>query len=121
MSDIHTLAGQFDSSRFSVSGILDVIHGYGTPEQNDCIKLYKEALWKEKLTWIPGSSYIVISLICILFVIVMYLLYIKRVERSSDSNATIKDRGFLGVHRFRLFAVAIAILLTTIGYFRVQQ
>lgn len=121
MSDIHTSAGQFDSTRFSVSEILSVMHGRGTSVQNECIKLYREALWKERLSWIPGSSYIVISLVCIILVIVMYMLYIKRAGKSVASDVTTKDSGITDVHRHRLSAVMIAILLTTIGYAIIMQ
>ncbi|MCR4754382.1 MAG: hypothetical protein K5868_02510 [Lachnospiraceae bacterium] len=120
VSKIHTTAGQFDSSRFSVAGIMDVIHGGGTPAQYQCINDYSHALFTWKLTWIPGTGYIVQTIVLLIALFSVFIYKKRKAEQSvrkMDCDMGQERTIDLGA----VSALIIALLLTVIGYGGIMQ
>lgn len=120
VTKVYTDAGQFDSSRFTISGIVDVIQGRGTVVQYKCIDDYVHSLFMRPLTWIPGTSYFVISVALIVILVVGYsysknsaLENVDPVESASYIRRTVAPADII--------LLIIVLPITIIGYAFVMQ
>lgn len=120
VSKRYTTAGQFDSSRFSIIGIMDVIKGKGTTAQYQCINDYSHALFTWKLTWIPRTSYIVLTLI-IWMILLFVLLYIKRRMNKFKSTSDVDSVRERIIDLESLLALIIVLPFTVVGYAVIMQ
>ncbi len=120
VSKVHTTTGQFDSSKFSLSWIMDVIQGRGKATQYQCIRDYLRALFTWKLTWIPGTGYILLALFMLLIMLFTYV-YLKK--RAPQNNGFSNNNSNLGraVDVESMLAMIFAMPLTVVGYAVIMQ
>lgn len=123
VTNYNTEAGQFDSSRFSISEMMSIMQGRGTQAQQQCIIDFTSSLFTWKLTWITGMGYVALTIVMTIVLVVICITRM-RINGSIYHNQDClwrRNMAGAGDKDEYVFAAMVALPITSIGYAIVMQ